>query len=618
MQRLFITLAAGLLGFLTIAPDLHGQNVAESLKNAKAWADKREYDKAIAECDKALALDPKSAEAYNTRGWVWADKGEHDKALADFNQALALDPKLDKAYCNRADAWTSKGQYAKAIADCNEAIRLNPKNAIAYCARGIAYEFKGEYDKTIADCTEAVRLDSKYARAYCERGYAYASKGENEQSIADFERALAIKPDNWNLLNNFGVCLWKLAQQQDFKAAKAEAAGDMEAAKAYREKCAALKDQAKAQWNRGIAVCPTATDIHSNLGYAYAEANDLESSEHHLREAVRLKPRSPRPRNNLGRVLLRRSQLCEAEAREAEAKGKTDPAQAAKAKQFVAEAKTKRDLAIEQFEEAVRLDPTLLEARLNLGEVYMWLNDRDRAGNNLDKAEKDLDKSRDEYRAILELHSLSVTDRETLNNFSQASFGLARIAIVRKNSDEAIRYLQQALELNPQNVAALQLLARVRFERGEYREGEKCLWRLLAVLPRVQRRNLAQQFGGQFEAAGKHKEAAEAWGFMAWVFATGPEPNILDPETALKIATKVVEMTKQPDLAKQRPMALDALAAAQAAAGQYDQAAKTARTAIDLANSQGNKPLAEAISRRLQFYQQAKPYRCDPDGGDRP
>ena len=99
---------------------------------------------------------------------------------------------------------------------------------------------------------------------------------------------------------------------------------------------------------------------------------------------MRLKPISPRPHNNLGRVLLRRSQQCEAEAREAEAKGKTDPAEAAKAKQLRDEAKTKLDAAIEQFEKAVELDPSLLEARLNLGEVYISpLNDLDKAEAHL-------------------------------------------------------------------------------------------------------------------------------------------------------------------------------------------------------------------------------------------
>jgi len=63
---------------------------------------------------------------------------------------------------------------------------------------------------------------------------------------------------------------------------------------------------------------------------------------------------------------------------------------------------------------------------------------------------------------------------------------------------------------------------------------------------------------------------------------------------------------------------LDALAAAQAASGQYEQAVETAQAAIDLANSQHNRPLAEAIARRVRFYQQEKPYRSDPSGSDRP
>ena len=146
--------------------------------------------------------------------------------------------------------------------------------------------------------------------------------------------ALTITPDNWNMLNNLGVKLWKKAQDEDVEAAKAEAKGDLETAKACHQKAVALKDDAKAQWIHGITARPTATDIHSNLGYAYSEAERPRQGRVAFDEAVDLKPISPRPHNNLGRVLLRRSQDCEAKAREAEAKGKTDPAEAAKAKQL--------------------------------------------------------------------------------------------------------------------------------------------------------------------------------------------------------------------------------------------------------------------------------------------
>ena len=254
--------------------------------------------------------------------------------------------------------------------------------------------------------------------------------------------------NDWKALNNLGVYLWKQAQEQDLKAAAADAAGDPETAKACRQKSIALKNDAKAQWIQGIKVNPKAADVHSNLGYAYSEANDLDSAERHLTEAVRLKPISSRPHNNLGRVFLRRSQQLEAEARQAEAKGKTDPGEAAKARQFKDKAKAKLDAATEQFEKAVELDPALLEARLNLGAVYITLN-------NLDKAEL-------QYQGIL-----NSTDQERIN-YSQACLGLARVDIARKKSNEAIRHLQEAIELNPGNASAMQLLAKLLFERGDF------------------------------------------------------------------------------------------------------------------------------------------------------
>ena len=178
--------------------------------------------------------------------------------------------------------------------------------------------------------------------------------------------ALTITPDNWNMLNNLGVYLWKEAQKQDAVAAKAEADGDLTSAAEFHARSVALKDDATAQWIHGITARPTATDIHSNLGYRYSESGDLDKAEWHLTQAVKLKPISPRPHNNLGRVLLRRSQKCEADAREADAKHETE-----KAKRLRSEAKVKLDAAIAEFDTAVGYDPSLLEARLNLGEVYL-------------------------------------------------------------------------------------------------------------------------------------------------------------------------------------------------------------------------------------------------------
>ena len=74
--------------------------------------------------------------AYHNRGLAWDNKGEYDKAIADYNQALTINPNYAYAYVNRGDAWNEKGEYDKAIADYNEAIRLDPNFASAYCNRG--------------------------------------------------------------------------------------------------------------------------------------------------------------------------------------------------------------------------------------------------------------------------------------------------------------------------------------------------------------------------------------------------------------------------------------------------------------------------------------------------
>jgi tetratricopeptide (TPR) repeat protein len=523
------------------------------------------WDKIIADCTQVIRLDPQEASAYSMRGLSYSYKNEYGQALADCNRAIALDPKCAEAYVNRGDVWTQKGEFEKALADCNQGILLHPK----------------------------------FARGYLVRGIVWSDKGERDKALADWEKGLSLTPDDWRLINDIGVGLWQKAQEQDWLAAKAEAAGDLEAAKASRRKSAGLKNDAKAKWKRGIIIRPTAPDIHSNLGFAYSDANDLDSAERHLRLAVKFSSTSPRAHNNLGRVLLRRSQRLEAEASQAEAKAKTDFFEVDRVQPLRDEATMYLKDAITEFDEAVTLDPTLPEARLNLGEVYL--------------AHHDLAKAEVHYAALVKLQSDRAKDRETSSIFSQAHHGLARIAVARQDRDQAVRELRKALELNPQNSAAVQVLATTRFQQGEYREGEKCLASLLAMLPAAGRREAAKQFGKQFEDTGKTNEAVRAGTFLGWTFATSPEPRMRDANTALELSQHVVELTKGQD-----PLALDTLAAAQAASGSYDDAVKTAQAGLKLANSQGNTRLAEAIARRVALYQKKSPYRSDSSGSDRP
>ena len=59
---------------------------------------------------------------------AWLRKGDIDKAIADCDQMIRLDPKDASGYSARGSAWFAKGDFGKSLDDCREAVRLDPKN----------------------------------------------------------------------------------------------------------------------------------------------------------------------------------------------------------------------------------------------------------------------------------------------------------------------------------------------------------------------------------------------------------------------------------------------------------------------------------------------------------
>ena len=171
---------------------------------AKAWG-----DTAIAACTRAIGSprfkDRDLVRLYYNRGIEYDEKRDYDRAIADYNEVIHLDPIYAKAYCDRGNAWRNKGDLDRAIADYNEAIRLDPKDAKAYYSRGIASRAKGDLDSAIADYNEAIRLDPKDAAYYNNRGNAWRNKGDLDRAIADYNEAIRLDPKDAGCYKNRGV-----------------------------------------------------------------------------------------------------------------------------------------------------------------------------------------------------------------------------------------------------------------------------------------------------------------------------------------------------------------------------------------------------------------------------
>jgi tetratricopeptide (TPR) repeat protein len=195
-----------------------GQDLAAVLLNrGKAFANKGDLDRAIADFNDAILINPNDATfgatANYNRGSAYQAKDELDRAIADFNEAIRLDPDFADAYNNRGNAYRVKRNFDLAIADFDAAIRLSAQpspasaegkegagngiganGAYSYANRGVAYAAQGDLDHAIADFDDAIRLDPKFAGAYFNRGSAYQVKGDLDRAIADFNEAIRLDP----------------------------------------------------------------------------------------------------------------------------------------------------------------------------------------------------------------------------------------------------------------------------------------------------------------------------------------------------------------------------------------------------------------------------------------
>ena len=117
------------------------------------WQDGQYTDpnKAKGHWDKAIAANPKMAEAYNNRGLAFYNLERHQQAINDFSQAIRMKPQYAEAFNNRGNVYYALDQYQKAEADFNKSLELKPKYSKAHLNRGLVYF---QMKKTEASCKD--------------------------------------------------------------------------------------------------------------------------------------------------------------------------------------------------------------------------------------------------------------------------------------------------------------------------------------------------------------------------------------------------------------------------------------------------------------------------------
>jgi tetratricopeptide (TPR) repeat protein len=185
---------------------------------------------ALADYDKAIALDPSDARAFNNRALAYVALGQPDQALADYATAIKLDAGYLRAYENRLRLLEQRGDLTGMAADYRQLAALDPKHAARYryregsalyglrdftgarqaydaalagdpqqvdawYARALLSFAESQRAAAIADLDTALRLSPRAANAYYARGLAWSASGDQIRAIVDFTKALALKSD---------------------------------------------------------------------------------------------------------------------------------------------------------------------------------------------------------------------------------------------------------------------------------------------------------------------------------------------------------------------------------------------------------------------------------------
>lgn len=150
----------------------------------------------LADLDRAIELNPRSASAWNMRGLVRLEQyRDLAGAFADFSKAIEADSTDYRAWHNRATLQTRQRNYDGARHDYEQAVRADPSYADSHLGLGILELEAGRPEIAVEHLSRALQLKPDHADAHYERAQAHRDLGNLPEAWQDAERAPTLKPD---------------------------------------------------------------------------------------------------------------------------------------------------------------------------------------------------------------------------------------------------------------------------------------------------------------------------------------------------------------------------------------------------------------------------------------
>jgi predicted O-linked N-acetylglucosamine transferase (SPINDLY family) len=254
------------------------------------------FEEAAQTLERAIAIDPRSADAHSNLGFAFFKLRRYAEARRAQEQALALRPNFPTAQTNLGNTLMRLGLSEQAIEAHERAIRMKPDYADAYCNRGTTELLLEQYARAAQSFDRTLSLQPRHLQAMAGKGLACIELQHFEEAEALLSAALAVKPDLADVLAYRGRIHFQFARyaqaEADFDAALA-LSPDLEVAWRWKAQAAmAAGNQAKAMLacKRLLDQNPRSAIGLALLGASLAQQGEIVAAIEHLDRALDIKP----------------------------------------------------------------------------------------------------------------------------------------------------------------------------------------------------------------------------------------------------------------------------------------------------------------------------------------
>jgi len=377
--------------------------VADHFRRGQAAAARLDYDRAIAEFQAVLKIDPTLVQARANLGLMYYSTGEYSKAAIELSQAARAESDLLPAQLFLGLSDLKIGATRDGIVALRRAARLDPDNVEARRGLLACYVAAGDYGPAseqlqfFADRTDeqslfivgqayldiGKTLTKRLALQYRDSAWAHLLAGDLARDRSDtktatdeYGKAQSLDPSvsaRSKAPLNSGDLAMQLESAQTPEALYSEIRTTTRLGEQYFEKLqnaypdSAFSHQlrgdvyrlrqdfpsALAEYQAAVQKRPDDAALHQSAGEMYIQLHRLDEAKAELQESAKLNRSSAEANYLLGQVFSKENQL---------------------------------EAAAGYLRRALQLDPNLLQARALLGTVYMHLDKPAQAAPELEKA----------------------------------------------------------------------------------------------------------------------------------------------------------------------------------------------------------------------------------------